>query len=104
MLDTAEQDTLIYPPLEYEPSDNTMQYLFHLMINACDTAEVEILKVIEDLAHYNVVYCLKTSSKYAWIVFNINNRGFITYASPYTENASDAKLQTLINTLSTPNY
>ena len=104
LLDTAEQDTLVYPPLEYEPSDNTMQYLFHLMIDACDTAEVEILKVIEDLEHYNVVYCLKTSSKYAWIVFNINNRGFITYASPYTENASDAKLQTLINTLSTPNY
>ncbi len=92
----TKQTPVVYPPLSYEPSTNLMQYLFDIMLKACDSLQIEILKVVEDLEHYQVVYCLRTSSKYAWVTFHINNRGFVTYGAPYAECANDEKLTQLI--------
>lgn len=89
--------SLVYPPLDYEPTNNSMQYLFELMCDACHKSNVEMIKVIEDLDKYRVIYYLKTSSDYAWITFFVNAKGFITYGAPQSQDVSDEKLLYLID-------
>lgn len=86
-----------YPPLEYEPSNSSMQYLFDIMCNACGKADVDILNVVERLEHYQVFYCLRTSCDFAWITFFVNAAGLITYGAPQAADMNDLKLNLLID-------
>ena len=72
----------VYPPLNYEPSNNTAQYLFEIISQLCDKVQIAILNVVERLEHYQIIYCLNTSSEYAWITFFVNAKGLITYGAP----------------------
>lgn len=96
ILEQPIQEPLVYPPLDYEPSNNVAQYLFDTMMKACSDTDVKILKVVEQLEHYVIIYCLQTSSKYASITFAINAKGFITYGAPNTESIPDSKLDHLL--------
>lgn len=104
LIESGSQDVLVYPSLSYEPTNHTMQYLFDIMLSACDKASVDIVNVVEDLQHYQVVYCLKTSAKFAWITFYVNNRGFITYGDPHSECVEDEKLNYLLGYLQRGEY
>jgi len=86
----------IYPPLDYEPSNNTAQYLFEVMSQLCDDVQVDILNVVERLEHYQIIYCLNTASDYAWITFFVNAKGLITYGAPQAQDINDEKLIQLI--------
>jgi DNA polymerase III epsilon subunit-like protein len=87
----------VYPPLDYEPSNNTAQYLFEVMSQLCDDVQVDILNVVERLEHYQIIYCLNTASDYAWITFFVNAKGLITYGAPQAQDINDEKLIQLID-------
>lgn len=87
----------VYPPLDYEPSNNTAQYLFEVMSQICDEVQVDILNVVERFEHYYIIYCLNTSSEYAWISFSVNAKGLITYGAPQAQDINDEKLILLID-------
>jgi hypothetical protein len=87
----------VYPPLDYEPSNNTAQYLFEVMSQLCAEVQVDILNVVERLEDYRIIYCLNTSSEYAWITFSVNAKGLITYGAPQAQDENDEKLIMLID-------
>lgn len=70
---------------QYHPTNETLAKLYDNMKDACNTTNAIITNIYEDLIHYHILYCLKTSGKFSYIDFFFNNKGFISHATPHSD-------------------
>lgn len=67
------------------------------MKSICDEFDITITNIVEHTSQYNVSYYMKTTGKFAQILFYFNSNKTITHALPSSElGAKDKKLELLI--------
>ena len=92
---------LLPEEFEYHPSNSPLKSLWQVMQPQCDALGITIVNVIEDIEHYNVIYCLLTDARFALIQFYFSINWQFTAAMPKSEmGAKDEKLNQLITSLS----
>lgn len=88
--------------LEYTPSSETLAQLYYLISGLCNELGITITNVLEDIDHYKVRYCLKTSGNFSFLDFTINASKLPTYANANSDlGAEDELLSQLIKKLKT---
>ena len=86
-----------YPcKLDYTPSSETLAKLFNLVSGLCNELDITITNVLEDIEHYKVRYCLKTSGNFSYLDFIINASKLPTYANANSDLGGE---DTLLNEL-----
>ncbi len=79
-----------YPcKLDYTPSSETLVKLFNLVSGLCNELDITITNVLEDIEHYKVRYCLKTSGNFSYLDFIINASKLPTYANANSDLGGD---------------
>lgn len=79
-----------YPcKLSYTPSFETLAKLFNLVSGLCNELGITITNVLEDIDHYKVRYCLKTSGNFSFLDFTINGSKLPTYANANSDLGGD---------------
>lgn len=85
---------------DYIPTANQMAVLYSTMLSICDDLEITLTNIVEHTAQFFVAYYLKTSAKFAQILFYYNKDGYITHALPSSElGVNDVKMTELIKIL-----
>lgn len=85
----------------YTPSNLSLEKLYSIVQESCNTSGVSITNIIEFPAQYYVIYYLKTSGIGAYIQFYFNGKFQLTKAIPKSIiGEQDDKLKQLINTIS----
>ena len=89
-----------YPILfEYKPQNDGFDAAHTLIMAGCK--ELEILNTNIFKEGYNIVYCLKTTSSYAYLKLTFNKRGIITTLMPFsTLGKEDTALSSLLEIIS----
>lgn len=83
--------------IKYKPSNGSLEQLFEKMKSICDEFDITITNIVEHTSQYNVSYYMKTTGKFAQILFYFNSNKTITHALPSSElGAKDKKLELLI--------
>jgi ATP-dependent exoDNAse len=100
LLNASEKNT----PKAYQPHEESLQTLFVWVSGVAKKVSVPILEVREDLSRYQVVYRIKGSGLWAYIVFSINSRGRVSSAQPRSDlGMQDVELQRLLDSLQEEN-
>lgn len=73
----------------YQPSSESLGKLYSLVSGICNELGITITNVIEDIAHYKVRYCLKTSGQFSFLDFIINKNHLPTYANANSDLGKD---------------
>ncbi len=95
-----ENDGNMQYAVDYIPSSEAFATLYKKMLSVCDDMDVKITNIVEHLPQYYICYYLKTSGKFAQILFYFNGNQAITHALPSSDlGAEDEKLTTLIQAL-----
>lgn len=82
---------------DYTPSDEIHEKLYNLIRSACDGLLIQVTNVVEHPEDYNVVYYMRTSGAFSYIMIYINKAGFVTYAKPMSMlGQDDDELKALI--------
>ncbi|MBO7593248.1 MAG: ATP-dependent helicase [Bacteroidaceae bacterium] len=89
-----------YPiQFEYKPQNDGFEAAHTLITAGCK--ELEILNTNIFKEGYNIVYCLKTTSSYAYLKLTFNKRGIITTLMPFsTLGKEDTALSSLLEIIS----
>lgn len=89
-----------YPILfEYKPQNDGFEATHTLITAGCK--ELEILNTNIFKEGYNIVYCLKTTSSYAYLKLTFDKRGIITTLMPFsTLGKEDTALSSLLEIIS----
>ena len=100
LLNASEKNT----PKAYQPHEESLQTLFVWVSGVAKKVSVPILEVLEDLSRYQVVYRIKGSGLWAYIVFSIDSRGRVSSAQPRSDlGMQDVELQRLLDSLQEEN-
>jgi tRNA A37 threonylcarbamoyladenosine biosynthesis protein TsaE len=84
--------------VDYHPSEEVFRLLFSKVKSVCDDNDIVITNVVEHTQQYYVSYYLKTSGKFAQILFYFNSNHVLSHALPSSDLGSDdTKLVILIN-------
>ncbi len=89
-----------YPiAFEYKPQNNGFEAVHSIIVAGCSELGILITNIYRE--GYNMVYCLKTPSAYAYFKLSFNGRGIITTLMPYSSLGNDDKeLQQLLEIIS----
>lgn len=83
--------------INYTPSNEMYDKLYHLIRSACDGLGIQMTNVVEHKEDYSVMYYFRTSNTMSYIKIYVNNDGYVTYAKPMSLIGQDDKeLITLI--------
>lgn len=92
-----DEDNIKYK-IDYQPSLESLNVLYHRMISLCDELGITLTNVVEE--NYKVAYFMKASGNFASLTFFFNAKGFINYAAPLSDvGEEDEKLVQLIHKL-----
>jgi hypothetical protein len=88
MLDNERAIPLI---INYTPSSETHDKLYHLIRSACDGLGIQMTNVVEHKEDYSVMYYFRTSDTMSYIKIYVNSDGYVTYAKPMSLIGQDDK-------------